>query len=63
MKLPYDPAVPLLGIYPEKTIIEKERVILHVDDIALLCELKARIIMTIFCLSRQFAFHLSIAGK
>ena len=24
MKLPYDPAVPLLGIYPEKTIIEKD---------------------------------------
>ena len=22
--LPYDPAIPLLGIYPEKTIIEKE---------------------------------------
>ena len=22
-KLPYDPAIPLLGIYPEKTIIEK----------------------------------------
>ena len=24
MKLPYDPAIPLLGISPEKTIIEKE---------------------------------------
>ena len=24
MELPYDPAVPLLGIYPEKTIIQKE---------------------------------------
>ena len=24
MKLPYDPTVPLLGIYPEKTIIEKD---------------------------------------
>ena len=24
MKLPYDPAIPLLGIYPEKTIIEKD---------------------------------------
>ena len=23
-ELPYDPAVPLLGIYPEKTIIQKE---------------------------------------
>ena len=23
-ELPYDPAIPLLGIYPEKTIIEKE---------------------------------------
>ena len=23
-KLPYDPAVPLLGIYPEKTIIQKD---------------------------------------
>ena len=23
IKLPYDPAIPLLGIYPEKTIIEK----------------------------------------
>ena len=22
IKLPYDPAIPLLGIYPEKTIIE-----------------------------------------
>ena len=24
MELPYDPAIPLLGIYPEKTIIQKE---------------------------------------
>ena len=24
IKLPYDPAIPLLGIYPEKTIIEKD---------------------------------------
>ena len=24
IKLPYDPAIPLLGIYPENTIIEKE---------------------------------------
>ena len=24
IELPYDPAVPLLGIYPEKTIIQKE---------------------------------------
>ena len=24
IKLPYDPTVPLLGIYPEKTIIEKD---------------------------------------
>ena len=24
IKLPYDPAMPLLGIYPEKTIIEKD---------------------------------------
>ena len=23
IKLPYDPVIPLLGIYPEKTIIEK----------------------------------------
>ena len=23
-KLPYDPAIPLLGIYPEKTIIQKD---------------------------------------
>ena len=23
MELPYDPAIPLLGIYPEKTIIHK----------------------------------------
>ena len=23
IKLPYDPRIPLLGIYPEKTIIEK----------------------------------------
>ena len=25
IKLPYDPIVPLLGIYPEKTMIEKDR--------------------------------------
>ena len=24
IELPYDPAMPLLGIYPEKTIIQKE---------------------------------------
>ena len=24
MELPYDPAIPLLGIYPEKTIIRKD---------------------------------------
>ena len=24
IELPYDPAVPLLGLYPEKTIIQKE---------------------------------------
>ena len=24
VKLPYDPAIPLLGIYPEKTIIQKD---------------------------------------
>ena len=24
IKLPYDPAIPLLGIYPEKMIIEKD---------------------------------------
>ena len=24
MELPYDPAVPLLGIYPEKTIAQKD---------------------------------------
>ena len=24
LELPYDPAIPLLGIYPEKTIILKE---------------------------------------
>ena len=24
MKLPYDPTIPLLGMYPEKTIIEKD---------------------------------------
>ena len=24
IKLPYDPAIPVLGIYPEKTIIQKE---------------------------------------
>ena len=24
IKLPYDPAIPLLGIHPEKTIIQKE---------------------------------------
>ena len=26
IKLPYDPTVPILGIHPEKTIIEKEPV-------------------------------------
>ena len=25
IELPYDPAIPLLGIYPEKTIIQKQR--------------------------------------
>ena len=25
LELPYDPAIPLLGIYPEKTIIQKYR--------------------------------------
>ena len=24
LELPYDPAIPLLGIYPKKTIIHKE---------------------------------------
>ena len=24
MKLPYDPKIPLLGIYPEKTVTEKD---------------------------------------
>ena len=24
IKLPYDPAIPLLGIYPEKTIVPKD---------------------------------------
>ena len=24
IEVPYDPAIPLLGIYPEKTIIQKE---------------------------------------
>ena len=24
IKLPYDPAIPLLGIYPEKTVIQKD---------------------------------------
>ena len=24
IELPYDPGIPLLGIYPEKTIIQKE---------------------------------------
>ena len=24
IELPYDPAIPLLGIYPEKSIIQKE---------------------------------------
>ena len=23
-ELPYDPAIPLLGIYPEKTIVQKD---------------------------------------
>ena len=25
IELPYDPAIPLLGIYPKKTIIQKDR--------------------------------------
>ena len=25
VELPYDPAIPLLGIYPEKTIIQNDR--------------------------------------
>ena len=25
-ELPYDPAIPLLGIYPEKTIIRKDKI-------------------------------------
>ena len=25
IELPYDPAIPLLGIYPEKTVIQKDR--------------------------------------
>ena len=25
IELPYDPAIPLLGIYPEKTIIKKDK--------------------------------------
>ena len=28
IKLPYDPAIPLLGIYPEKNVIQKEAVTL-----------------------------------
>ena len=24
IELPYDPAIPLLGIYPEKTVIQKD---------------------------------------
>ena len=24
IEIPYDPAIPLLGIYPEKTIIQKD---------------------------------------
>ena len=24
IELPYDPAIPLLGIYPEKTIVQKD---------------------------------------
>ena len=24
IELPYDPAIPLLGIYPEKTLIQKD---------------------------------------
>ena len=28
IELPYDPAIPLLGIYPEKTIIQKDTCIL-----------------------------------
>ena len=28
IKLPYDPEIPLLGIYPEETIIEKDTFLL-----------------------------------
>ena len=28
IELPYDPAIPFLGIYPDKTIIQKEIIIL-----------------------------------
>ena len=28
IKFPYDPAIPFLGIYPDKTIIQKEIIIL-----------------------------------
>ena len=32
IELPYDPAIPLLGIYPEKTIIQKESCTSHVPQ-------------------------------
>ena len=42
IELPYDPAIPLLGIYPEKTIIQKEScttmLIAAVFTIARTCE-------------------------
>ena len=33
LELPYDPAVPLLGIYPEKTIIQKESCIYTLPNV------------------------------
>ena len=35
IELPYDPAIPLLGIYPEKTFLEKDTCI-HMFIVALL---------------------------
>ena len=34
IELPYDPAIPLLGIYPEKTVIQKDTFIAALFTIA-----------------------------
>ena len=42
LELPYDPAIPLLGIYPEKTIIQKESWASLVAQLLRICLLMQR---------------------